>query len=219
VQDWLRVSAVRSKLQRLRLRAWRARRRLHRRMIVARLPKHGVGAEIGVWRGNFSARLLRSAKPTCLHLIDPWQHRSEPAYENAMFGRRDQSQLERVYRGVHERFAHEIAHGQVVIHRAPSTVALATLPSLDWVYIDGDHTYEGVSADLRSCWERLAQDGRVGGDDYGVTGWWDDGVTKAVDEFAESVDCKKTVMGTQFLLRKVSPGADGGRRRKRRRRA
>jgi hypothetical protein len=59
----------------------------------------------------------------------------------------------------------------------------------------------------------------VAGDDYSVKEWWDDGVTRAVDEFAESVDCKKTVFGTQFLLRKVSPRAEARRRRKRRGRA
>ncbi len=178
-----------------------------------------MGAEIGVWRGDFSARLLQLAKPACLHLIDPWEHRSEPGYEHAMFARKDDSQMDLIYRGVRERFVQEIARGLVVIHRSPSAVAVAALPPLDWVYIDGDHTYEGVLADLRSYWARLTQDGRVAGDDYGVKGWWDDGVTKAVDEFAESVDCKKTVIGTQFLLRKVSPRAEARRRRKRRGRA
>ena len=178
-----------------------------------------MGAEIGVWRGDFSAWLLRHAKPTRLHLIDPWEHRSEPGYEHAMFARNDESQMELIYRGVRERFAREIARGQVVVHRAPSAMAVPVLPPLDWVYIDGDHTYEGVSADLRLCWARLPPNGRVAGDDYGVRGWWDDGVTKAVDEFAESVDCKKTIIGTQFLLRKASPRDQTGRRRKRRVRA
>src|SRR4029077_17877878 len=101
-----------------------------------------------------------------------------------------------------ERFAREIARGEVVIHRAPSVVAVAELPALDWVYIDGDHTYEGVWADLRSCWTKLSRGGCMAGDDYGVRGWWKDGVTRAVDEFAASVDCEKRIIGTQFLLRR-----------------
>src|SRR5438132_645191 len=164
-------------------------------------------------------RSCTSSLRSHLNLIDPWQHRSEQGYEHARFARRDDSQMELIYRGVRERFGREIACGQVVIHRHPSAVAVAALPPLDWVYIDGDHTYEGVAADLRSCWARLTPNGRVAGDDYGVRGWWDDGVTKAVDEFARSVDCKKTIIGTQFLLRKVSPRDDAGRRRKRRGRA
>jgi hypothetical protein len=32
-----------------------------RQYIISRLPKGGVGAEIGVWNGEFSARLLRGA--------------------------------------------------------------------------------------------------------------------------------------------------------------
>ena len=223
VPDWLGVTALQVRLRRLRGRAWHAaiatRHRLHRRILLARLPKQGEGAEIGVWRGDFSARLLRHAKPSRLHLIDPWQHPSEQGYEHARFARRDDSQMELIYRGVRERFGREIACGQVVIHRHPSAVAVAALPPLDWVYIDGDHTYEGVAADLRSCWARLTPNGRVAGDDYGVRGWWEDGVTKAVDEFARSEDCKKTIIGTQFLLRKVSPRDEAGRRRKPRGRA
>lgn len=178
------------------------RHRVARRILVARLPKHGVGAEIGVWKGDFSEWLLRGARPSRLHLIDPWQHRSGAAYRGAMFARKDDAQMDAVYRDVRERFAPQIARGEVVIHRAPSTVAVPELPRLDWAYIDGDHTYEGVLSDLRSCWERLAEGGCLAGDDYGVTGWWHDGVTKAVDEFAASVECAKTIVGTQFLLRK-----------------
>ncbi len=37
------------------------------------LPKGGVGAELGVWKGEFSVRLLKGAKPRQLYLIDPWR--------------------------------------------------------------------------------------------------------------------------------------------------
>jgi hypothetical protein len=40
------------------------------------------------------------------------------------------------------------------------------------------------------------------GDDYGLGGWWQDGVIKAVDEFAASVGCVLRIKGSQFLIRK-----------------
>jgi hypothetical protein len=36
------------------------------------LPKNGIGAELGVFKGQFSPMLMRYAKPKELHLIDPW---------------------------------------------------------------------------------------------------------------------------------------------------
>ena len=50
--------------------------------------------------------------------------------------------------------------------------------SLDLVYIDGDHTYEGVVKDLASWFPKVRQGGIICGDDIG----WPE-VKKAVDEF------------------------------------
>ncbi|MEM7189627.1 MAG: hypothetical protein AAF439_08445, partial [Pseudomonadota bacterium] len=43
-----------------------------RRAVLNALPKGAVGAEVGVWKGDFSAEILATAAPACLHLIDPW---------------------------------------------------------------------------------------------------------------------------------------------------
>ena len=50
--------------------------------------------------------------------------------------------------------------------------------SLDLVYIDGDHTYEGVVKDLAAWFPKVKKSGMFCGDDIG----WP-GVKKAVDEF------------------------------------
>jgi hypothetical protein len=36
------------------------------------LPKQGIGAELGVFKGQFSPLLMRYSDPKELHLIDPW---------------------------------------------------------------------------------------------------------------------------------------------------
>jgi hypothetical protein len=67
-----------AKLLRARVRPHRRGRRhevLPRRdEVVARLPKEGIGAEVGVWKGDFAANLLQRTKPRRLYLIDPWMH-------------------------------------------------------------------------------------------------------------------------------------------------
>ena len=50
--------------------------------------------------------------------------------------------------------------------------------SCDLVYIDGDHTYEGVVKDLAAWYPKVKKGGIICGDDIGWAG-----VKKAVDEF------------------------------------
>jgi SAM-dependent methyltransferase len=190
-----------------RLRAFRSDlpHRLQRRRLLAALPKGGTCAEIGTWRGDFAERILRSSRPHVLHLVDPWEHREEAAYERALFGGgggEGQLAMDAVFEAVRRRFAREIERGQVQVQRKRSEEAAAGFAegSLDWVYIDGDHTYEAVKADLDGWFRTVRPGGYLAGDDYGDPGWWGDGVTRAVDEFAPHGELR--IIGSQFLLRK-----------------
>ncbi len=203
--------------RRLRNRTARLRKRLsgasdtnhsQRDALLARLPRGGVGVEIGTWKGDFSARILGSAQPRRLYLVDPWRHRDESAYSDAMYGGElgGQEQMEAIHQSVRDRFKAEIERGQVTIRRSPSTEVAADFAEgeLDWVYIDGDHTYEAVKADLEAYCRALKPGGLLTGDDYGEAGWWDNGVTRAVDEFAASGRCEGPVLfGSQFLFTKL----------------
>jgi hypothetical protein len=181
------------------------RRTLQRRRLLSLLPRGAVCAEVGTWRGDFAQTILSSRRPRTLHLIDPWQYRDEDAYERAMFGGRTQdgqSEMDTIYQSVLDRFRPRIDRGQVQVRRARSVDAAGEFAdeSLDWVYIDGDHTYEAVKADLEAYFRTVKPGGFLAGDDYGERGWWDDGVTRAVDEFA--ANAQLTIIGAQFLLEK-----------------
>jgi Methyltransferase domain len=186
----------------------RLRRSSPRDVLLAKLPKNGAGAEIGSWKGDFAARILTRTKPARLFLIDPWEFRSEEEYEHAMYGGHapdGQREMDAIYRSVMDRFAAEVERGQVVVRRSRSADAAADFPdeSLDFVYIDGDHTYAAVKADLDAYYRTVKSGGFVTGDDYGTPGWWDNGVTRAVDEFVASHRCgPPEVVGRQFLIRK-----------------
>jgi Methyltransferase domain len=181
------------------------RHRKRRRELIALLPKNGVGVEVGVWKGDFSARLLRGAKPRKLYLIDPWQH---SPHDGAWYSEKDQQQMAHIRAEVAARFAREIQRERIVVMADRSQDAARKLGSarsgglLDWAYIDGDHTYESVLADLSGFWPLVRDGGCLAGDDYGIKGWWQDGVTRAVDEFAASLDRRPLIIGSQFLIRK-----------------
>lgn len=178
-----------------------------RRRLLDSLPKGAACAEVGVWKGDFSARILDVVKPRKLHLIDPWQAVGGEGYESARYGGKleeGQTEMDALHEAVLERFARERRAGVVEVHRLLSVEAAARLADgeLDFVYVDGDHTYEAVLADLDVYAPKVKPGGLLAGDDYGVVGWWEDGVTRAVDEFvsegrAEVVSLEEN----QFVLR------------------
>jgi hypothetical protein len=172
--------------------------------LLSRLPKRGVGAEVGTWKGDFSAEILKHSKPKRLYLIDPWAHRDDPEYERAWYGGTvaGQEEMDAIYQSVAKRFEKQMRRGEVEILRTSSVEAAESLAGqqLDWVYIDGDHTYEAVKVDLEAFHRLVRPGGVISGDDYGVEGWWEDGVTKAVDEFAAQVG-QPEIYESQFLFR------------------
>jgi predicted O-methyltransferase YrrM len=55
--------------------------------------------------------------------------------------------------------------------------------SLDFVFIDGDHTYDGISRDINDWWPKIKPEGILAGHDYQYE--WEGAVdvVKAVDDF------------------------------------
>lgn len=179
-----------------------------RRRLLKALPKHSVGAEIGVHLGDFSRDILRVVRPVKLHLIDPWEHEAGDTYGGAWYGgraKRGQATMDERFRTVTRRFAAEIGSGRIVVHRAHAHGLADAFEDryFDWVYIDGNHLYEYVKLDLQRYYPKVKSNGLITGDDYGLEGWWDNGVQRAVDEFVEQrTSLSLTTMGSQFLIRK-----------------
>ena len=184
-------------------------RRDPRDFLLERLPHDSEGVEIGTHEGDFAARILRVVRPRRLHLVDPWRFMADPEYERAQYGAKggtDQSHMDERYGRVLRRFQTGVASGRVVVHRADSASAAANFPdrSLDWVYIDGNHLYEFVLEDLERYAAKVRPGGFLAGDDYVAGGWWEGGVKRAVDEFAESGRATlELIQARQFLLRVV----------------
>ncbi|MEI6085156.1 MAG: class I SAM-dependent methyltransferase [Verrucomicrobiota bacterium] len=176
--------------------------------LLDRLPPGSIGAEIGVHEGDFSRRILQLIQPRRLHLVDPWAYEDASEYRHSLYGGKrggDQLRLDQRYAGVVASFQEEIARGQVQLHRQSSEAASATFADdyFDWVYLDGNHTYACVFSDLTRYCPKVRRGGLIAGDDYGVNGWWNGGVTRAVDEFAagglvELVEIRRR----QFILRR-----------------
>ncbi|MEQ8928086.1 MAG: class I SAM-dependent methyltransferase [Fulvivirga sp.] len=171
------------------------------------MPKNAICAEIGAWKGDFTQEILKQTKPSKLFIIDPYKH--VEVYDKAWYGGSDSSQekMDEVFKSVQTRFESELYSGQLEFLRADSTEALSQFEDdyFDWIYIDGNHLYEYVKADLENSFQKIKSGGFITGDDYNLVGWWDDGVTKAVNEFIENYKEQVDVIsikGTQFVLKK-----------------
>ncbi|MGH8014377.1 MAG: class I SAM-dependent methyltransferase [Candidatus Binataceae bacterium] len=186
----------------------RAAREDDRTRLLRLLPHNAVCAEIGVLEGDFSERIIALTRPRRLHLIDPWKFEPGATYERAVYGRahaHDQAHMDEMCERVRERFEQEIRTGAVVMHRASSLEAAGHFENeyFDFIYIDANHQYEFVRQDLETYCPKVKTGGFITGDDYGVSGWWGDGVTRAVDEFVTRGGCvRRRTRDSQFVLRR-----------------
>ena len=129
-----------------------------------------------------------------------------PDKPKAIYGGREatsQTDMDAIYEQVLTRFEDERREGRVVVHRETSIEAAPAVPdrSLDWVYVDGDHTYDAVRHDLEAWAPKLKPGGFLTGDDYGSFGWWEGGVRRAVDEFVAARRPEVLLLTSHFALR------------------
>ncbi|HEU5098170.1 MAG TPA: class I SAM-dependent methyltransferase [Roseiflexaceae bacterium] len=179
-----------------------------REQLLQAMPNHAICAEIGVWEGDFSRRMLDRTRPAKLHLIDPWRYEQDIAYKDSLYGGQiggNQARLDAVYARVCKRFAPQIVSGQVIVHRGDSHTVCEQFEDdyFDWIYIDGNHLYEFAIRDLHMFHRKVKTGGFLTGDDYSEGGWWQGGVKKAVDEFvAEGLGELVQIYHKQYILRK-----------------
>ena len=169
--------------------------------MLGQLPKGAVVAEIGVWEGFFSGRIMEICAPATLHLIDPWLYM--PEFANTGFGRKKNEHLmEQKWHDVVARFKDQ---PQVQVHRGLSEVVLGGMPdgTLDWVYIDANHNAPFIGNDLALCLAKVKHDGIIAGDDFN---WQSDQsgapVKHAVEKMLADLgdQASLTLMANQYVI-------------------
>ena len=132
----------------------------NRRSLARSLPPHGIIAEIGVKRGEFSAVILAESRPRELHLIDCWERQSFEQYAERW---QVTANMRQMYVGVKRRFAQ---NGNVHVIRAYSVPASRMFePGIfDAVYIDANHRQ--AAEDIAAWWPKVKSGGWLMGHDY-----------------------------------------------------
>jgi hypothetical protein len=140
------------------------------------------GAEVGVCRGENLAYWLEHC-PNIEHVVavDPWKEYYELS----------QQQCDEFYLNAMQNLQPFINEGRVRIDRDLSVNAAMHIPdlSLDFVYIDGDHTREAVSDDLMAWFSKVKRGGAISGHDYGYPA-----VNAAIHEFRGSLTLKAPII-------------------------
>ncbi|GEM_PF-743432 len=125
-------------------------------------------AEIGVYRGDFAAEVLEKC-PSIVryYLVDPW--RSLPDWNKP--ANTDDATFEGFYQETLQKT--DFAKDRRVVLRGKTTEVAAQIPdeSLDFAYIDGDHTLRGVTIDLVNLYPKVRDGGWIIGDDFHPSIW------------------------------------------------
>ena len=140
--------------------------------LLEQMEKDAVVAEIGVANGEFSKKIVASTQPRKLYLIDAWHTDFYAPDEKT----------------VRNHFETPDFEGAVEIRKGLSTDVLETFAdhSLDWVYIDTNHSYETTRDELLLAERLVKPGGRILGHDYclgNITKPAVFGVIPAVNEF------------------------------------
>ncbi len=79
--------------------------------------------------------------------------------------------------------------------------------SVDFCFIDADHTYASVLADLHAWWPKVKPGGTLAGHDYRQSASWLVGVTPAVHEFFRVQDAAHSLCPSCWSARKPVGGS------------
>ena len=155
------------------------------------LPKNLVWAELGVFLGEYSEEIFSRTNPKKMYLVDIF-----PEY--MISGDKDGNNMKEVDLREVPNVLRSKFPENVVIIKNTSDNFLNSLEheSLDIVYIDADHSYQGVKNDLALSYNKVKKGGLICGHDYSSRF---EGVVRAVNEFCQEKNLKINFLSNDVL--------------------
>ena len=153
------------------------------KQMVKKFPTGSKFVEIGCWKGKSSAymtiEIINSGKNIDFYCIDVWDNSSE-----------DLKMLDTTH--IYEVFLSNMKplNEHFIPIRMPSVEAAKHFKdnSLDFVFIDADHSYESIKEDIIAWLPKVKEGGILAGHDYHISGNSWKGVIKAVNELIDDFD-------------------------------
>ena len=175
-----------------------------RAYILFQLNKKAVIAEIGVWKGDFSKQIYDFSLPKKLILVDPWlfnpkirgcapQVNGNEPLNQKFFDDAKLSTYQKFQNSENVFIIEKDSFNASILHKNNY---------FDYIYIDGEHSYEAVLNDLKYWYPKLKKHGKIFGDDF----YWREednsfSVKKAYEDFIVENKIKKwCVFKSQICL-------------------
>lgn len=138
-----------------------------------------IGAEIGVWLGVHALFYLKELDIKRVFLIDPYAGYKgyDPVKEFGM------ENLETAEQSAHARLRNYKQEIKWIKKKSAEATGLIDDDSLDFVYIDGNHSFDSVMEDISLYYPKLKKGGLLSGHDYDL-----ENVKRAVDASIKSHD-------------------------------
>jgi hypothetical protein len=148
-----------------------------REELLTFIPQNTIGAEIGIFEGEYSKLILRTIKPKKFYMVDVF---TGPVLSGDKNGENIKTiNLDETYKSLLKEYENK---EEVNVYKGKSEDFFKTIPDdyLDFIYIDGDHGYEGAKLDLQNSFNKVKSGGLICGHDYAPMF---QGVINAVNEF------------------------------------
>jgi len=154
-------------------------------LLLKKLNLRGEGIEIGVRTGDYSEKILDKSNLCRLYSIDPWIKFKSKEYDD--ISNFDQKQHNSNYLKTIMKLMRFKTRSVCLRMTSKDASKLFKNKSLDFIYIDAVHSYNGCKQDIDLWWPKLKKRGIFSGHDYlnGKLPEGNFGVKKAVDKFVK----------------------------------
>jgi hypothetical protein len=122
------------------------------------LGKDLVGVEIGIWDGGNAEAVLNYIQPRIYFMIDP--------YKEFKGSSKKQEEFDRTYEEMCKKFSYY--PGVIIMRKTSVEAAPGVVNNLDFVYVDGDHSYDMKMKDMETWYPKIRPGGVLCGDDYNL---------------------------------------------------
>jgi len=146
---------------------------------------YSVGVEVGVLKGEFSKTILSNWGGK-LYLVDVWRSIDDYVDKN------NHDESLHIYNECINNTSEFADRSYMLRMDSKEASNLFQDNSLDFVYIDANHSYDGVMSDIEIWFPKVKVGGMVSGHDYILTNWYN-------NDFIENGKDKNIVLGEEYL--------------------